>query len=204
MLESAKKTDIIIISHSKIEVINLENNATSAGVELGGLYNTAEIKILICYILNSIKQPVPATMLINELHFAGLANGFEVSDAISSLAQSGHLKSTDGSDSSYTVTEKGSLVAEELKTSISYTVKDRAFALTVKMMARLKNAKQTDFEVIRENGVPYIVCSLKDGSLTLMSIKILLSDESQASAIKERFLENPNEIYFDIIEKLTK
>ena len=182
----------------------MENNASSAGVELGGLYNTAEIKILICYILNSIKQPVPATMLVNELHFAGLANGFEVSDAIASLAESDHIKSVDPSEETYVITEKGSVIAEELKTSISYTVKDRAFAVTVKMLSHIKNVKQTDFEVIRENGVPYIVCSVKDSELPLMSIKILLSDESQASAIKERFLENPSELYLGIIEKLTK
>lgn len=182
----------------------MENNASSAGVELGGLYNTAEIKILICYILNSIKQPVPATDLVNELHFAGLANGFEVSDAISSLAESGHIKSINDPDDSYEITEKGSLIAEELKTSISYTVKDRAFAITVKMLSHIKNIKQTEFEVVRENGVPYIICSVKDSDLLLMSIKILLSDDSQATAIKERFLENPSEIYLGIIEKLTK
>ena len=72
------------------------------------------------------------------------------------------------------------------------------------MLSHLKNIKQTDFEVIRENGVPYIICSVKDSELPLMSIKILLSDESQAAAIKERFLEKPAEIYRYIIEKLTK
>ena len=182
----------------------LENNASSAGVTLGGLYNTAEIKILICYILSAIKEPVPAAMLSNELHFAGLANGFEVSDAIVSLSESGHIKSTDSSDTAYVITEKGKLIAEELKTSISYTVKDRAFAVTVKMLSHIKNIEQTEFEVVRENDVPYIVCTVKDSSLPLMSIKILLSDEGQATAIKERFLENPTEIYLNIIEKLTK
>ena len=182
----------------------MENNASSAGVELGGLYNTAEIKILICYILNSIKQPVPATMLVNELHFAGLANGFEVSDAIASLTESGHIKSIDSDDESYVITDKGALIADELKTSISYTVKDRAFTVTLKMLSHIKNIEQTEFEIVRENGVPYIICSVKDSELPLMSIKVLLSDESQALAIKERFLENPAEIYLSIIEKLTK
>ncbi len=182
----------------------MENNATAAGVQLGGLFNTAEIKILICYILNSINEPVPASLLINELHFAGIANGFEVSDAIVSLSSSGHILCDDNVKDTYIITNSGKEIANELKSSISYTVKDRAFALTVKMLSRIKNIKQTDFKVIRENGIPYIICSVLDGDLPLLSIKLLLSDESQATAIKERFLENPTEFYLNIIEKLTK
>lgn len=182
----------------------MENNASSAGVKLGGLFNTDEIKILICYILDAVNEPIPSALLVNELHFAGLANGFEVSDAIVSLTQNGHIKKTDSADDSYVITNSGKRIADELKTSLSYTVKDRAFALTVRMLSRIKNIKQTDFSVTRENGVPYIICSVLDGELPLMSIKLLLSDESQSSAIKERFLENPTELYGLIIEKLTK
>ena len=69
----------------------MENDAIGAGVKNGGLFNTAEIKILICYILNAVKEPVPAAMLSNILHFEGIANGFEVSDAMASLAESGHI-----------------------------------------------------------------------------------------------------------------
>jgi len=182
----------------------LENDAASAGVRLGGLFNTAEIKILICYILNSVNEPVPATMLVNELHFEGIANGFEVSDAIVSLNNSGHIKLANADDDSYVVTEKGKETSETLKTSLSLIVKNRAFAIAIRLLARFKNIKQTSFDVVNENGVPYIVCSVLDGDLPLMSIKLLLSDENQASCIKERFLDNPTEIYKTIIEKLTK
>lgn len=182
----------------------MENNASSAGVKRGGLFNTDEIKILVCYILDAINEPIPATMLVNELHFAGLANGFEVSDAIVSLTDNGHIEKVDSNDDTYTITSTGKQIASELKTSLSHIVKDRAFALTVRMLSRIKNAKQTNFEIVRENNVPYIICSVLDGDLPLMSIKLLLSDEGQSSAIKERFLEAPAELYSLIIEKLTK
>lgn len=182
----------------------MENNAVSAGVKLGGLFNSTEIRILICYILNAINEPVPSNLLVNELHFEGIANGFEVSDAIVSLAENGHIKLVDSDEDTYEITEKGKEIANELKTSLSYFVKDRAFALTIKMMAHLKNVKQTSFEVVYENNLPYLVCSVLDGKLPLMSIKLLLSDENQASSIKERFLEDPAGLYKLIIDKLTK
>lgn len=182
----------------------LENDASSAGVRLGGLYNTAEIKILVCYILNAVKEPVPITMLVNELHFQGLANGFEVSDAVVSLTKSGHIVMVDKKDDTYTITEKGTEVAQTLNSSLSYTVKDRAFAITLKLLSKFKNAKQTSFEVIRENNFPYLISTVLDGDIPLMSIKLLLADEGQASSIKERFLDNSTEIYQTVIEKLTK
>ncbi len=182
----------------------MENNASSAGVKLGGLFNTAEIRILICYILNSVNEPVPASLLVNELHLEGIANGFEVSDAIVALNENGNIKLYDSVNDTYVITEKGKNTANTLKTSLSYSVKDRAFAVTVKMLSRLKNIGQTDFNIVYENGIPYFVCSVLDGTLPLMSIKLLLSDENQSTAIKERFLENPSEFYKMIIDKLTK
>ncbi len=182
----------------------MENDAVSAGVKLGGLFGTADIKILICYILNAIDEPVPASLLVNELHLEGIANGFEVSDAIVNLASNGHIRLTDSSDDKYEITEKGKITADTLKSSLSYNVRDRAFAITVKMLSRLKNIEQTSFEIVYENSIPYIICSVIDGDLPLMSIKLLLSDANQSTAIKERFLENPAELYKTVIDKLTK
>ena len=182
----------------------MENNAVSAGVKLGGLFNSTEIRILICYILNAVGEPIPSSILVNELHFEGIANAFELSDAIVSLSKNGNIRLVDKDTDAYEITEKGIETANTLKTSLSYTVRDRAFLITVKMLSRMKNAKQTRFEIINENNIPYIVCTVLDGDLPLMSIKLLLSDESQSSAIKERFLSDPAEIYRMIIDKLTK
>ena len=66
----------------------MELDATTAGVERGGLANMAEIRILICYVLDSVKEPVPATRLSELLHYNGLANYFEVDLPITPPIQS--------------------------------------------------------------------------------------------------------------------
>lgn len=182
----------------------MENDAISAGVLSGGLFNTTEIRILICYILNSIKEPVPANMLANILHFEGIANGFEVSDAISSLTKSGHIIPTDSEEAYYEITESGSAVADELDSSLSLTVRKRAYIATLKMLAKIKNARGTRFAISNENGHSYITCSAVDGKITLIEIKMLIPDEKSGTYIREKFLENPSEIFSDIIEKLSK
>ena len=82
----------------------MENDAIGAGVRNGGLFSTTEIRILICYILNAIKEPVPAMMLSNILHFEGIANGFEVSDAISNLEKNGQIAPVDDESTYYEIT----------------------------------------------------------------------------------------------------
>ncbi len=182
----------------------MENNASSAGVSNGGLFNTADIKILICYILSSINEPVPVNALANTLHYEGIANAFEVSDAIISLSNSGHIVQVNAAEDTYITTELGRSSAQTLKTSISITVKDRAYKATLKMLSRFKNAKSIDCKTTNENGLTYITCSLLDGNNVFASVKLQIADESQGRIIKERFIDDPSRIYSGIIELLTK
>lgn len=182
----------------------MEKDASSAGVARGGLFNTAEIKILICYILSAIDEPVPVDMLANVLHYEGIANGFEVSDAVVSLANGGHIAPFDNSEQTYVITESGKDVAETLKTSLSSVVKERAYIVSMKMLAKFKNSKDNVFEITTENGVKYLTCSAIDGGKPFITVKLLVTDENQAGFIREKFLENPSAIYSKIIEMLTQ
>lgn len=182
----------------------MEKNASGAGVARGGLFSTADIKILICYILNAINEPVPVEMLANVLHYEGLANAFEVSDAIVSLASKGQIIATDESGQIYQITNSGRDTANTLKSSLSSVVKERAYLAVMKMFAKFKNAKDNRFEITHENDATYLSCSALDGGKPFMTVKLLITDEEQAGYIRERFLENPSKIYSKIIEMLTQ
>ena len=181
----------------------MENDASSAGVLHGGVFSITEIRILICYILNAVKEPVPASMLTNILHFEGIANGFEVSDAIVSLSQSGQIRPVDDEEKYYEITENGKNVANELDSTLSLTVRKRAYIATLKMLAKIKNASGTRFKITKENGFTYLTCSAVDGKVTLIEVKMLIPDDKSGTYIREKFLENPSEIFSDIIEKLS-
>lgn len=182
----------------------MERDASGAGVARGGLFSTAEIKILICYILNAINEPVPVEMLGNVLHYEGIANAFEVSDAIVSLSEKGQIISTDESEQTYTVTASGKNTAKTLKDSLSSVVKERAYLAVMKVFAKFKNAKDNRFEITHENGATYLSCSAIDGGKPFITVKLLITDEEQGNLIREKFLENPSAIYSKIIEMLTQ
>lgn len=182
----------------------MEKNASSAGVSRGGLFSTSEIKILICYILNAINEPVPVDMLANVLHYEGIANAFEVIDAAVSLSNSGQIVSTDTTEQIYKITDAGRSTSNTLKSSLSTVVKERAYLSVMKMFAKFKNAKDNVFEITHENGGTYLSCSAIDGGKPFLTVKLLITDEEQGNFIREKFLENPSKIYSKIIEMLTQ
>ncbi len=182
----------------------MEKNASGAGVARGGLFSTSEIKILICYILSAIDEPVPVDMLANVLHYEGLANAFEVSDAVVSLSLSGQIVATDSCEQIYCITDSGRNTAATLKSSLSSVVKERAYLAVMKMFAKFKNAKDNTFEITHENGATYLSCSAIDNGKAFLTVKLLITDEDQAGFIREKFLENPSAIYSKIIEMLTQ
>lgn len=183
----------------------MDKDAVSVGVSpVGGLFSTAEIKILICYILDTVGEPVPANELTNTLHFEGIANAFEVSDAISLLSKGGLIAPVDEAGSSYIITRSGSDTARTLRDSLSYSVRDRACKAALKMLARFKNAKSSDFKISKENDRTYITCTALDRGAPIVSVKLLVGDETQALAVKESFLERGEELYPEIIRIITE
>lgn len=183
----------------------MEKDALTAGVsEIGGLFTTAEIRVLICYVFSTIDGAIPGNLLANTLHYEGIANCFEVNDSIDHLCKSGQLKLVDKEDDTYVITESGKNVAETLKSTLSIVVKERAYNAALKMYSRFKNAKETDIKISREDNKTFITCSAIDNDTPFMSVKLMVSDEEQALHIKEKFLNNPTEIYSTIIDLLTK
>lgn len=183
----------------------MEKDAVSAGVsEYGGLFTTAEVRILICYILSTINQPVPGNLLANTLHYEGIANCFEVNDSIAYLHKNGQLKLIDEKEDTYIATESGKNIADTLKTLLSMTTKERAYNAATNMLSRFKNAKETDIKISREGEKTFITCSAIDDDTPFMSVKLLACDEDQALFIKEKFLADPTKIYSSIIDLLTK
>ncbi len=183
----------------------MEKDAVSAGVsQIGGLFSVAEIRILICYIISNIKSPVPGRMLADLLHYEGIANVFEVNDSISSLTESGHLLLQNQAEDTYIATNKGKAVAETLKTTLPYSVKDRAYSAALKMVSRFNHSKETDIKISREDERTFITCTALDGSAPFMSVKLMVTDEEQAAFIKEKFINNPAKIYSELINMLTK
>ena len=67
-------------------------DAFSQGVKPGGLRSRNEIKILICYIICKIDSGITKEQLNEILSSEGLANYFEVNQALSEVIKNGNVR----------------------------------------------------------------------------------------------------------------
>ena len=102
----------------------MKQDAFSAGVEPGGLWHKNDIRILLCYILSSVPGPLARQDLTQIIQEKGLANYFEVEDALASLAAQGNVKQ-DG-EGCFTVTPAGREIADSLDATLPLSVRDKA------------------------------------------------------------------------------
>ena len=107
------------------------------GIALGGLRSKREIKVLICYLFFCVKEPMSASIVSEAIMEYELANFFEVKAAFNELKNSENLRQNDIMDGevTYTLTENGKMVAEQLESTLAYSVKEKAQKCAMELMA---------------------------------------------------------------------
>ncbi len=180
----------------------MDDRALTAGISHDGLRSRREIKILICYIVNSFDEPLSRNDLVKIIQREDLANYFETCDAIESLVNKENL-SEDAETGALTVTETGREIAQSLYKSLPFTVREKALAVGLQIVSRKKYERQNSVELI-PNGNGYLVkCSVMDGDTVMMSTSLYVPGEEYANVVRERFLNDPETLYRLVLSQLT-
>ena len=183
----------------------MEFDALTAGIQPGGLVNRTEIRILICYILKSVAQPIPAEPLKELLHFGGIANYFEVSYAIGELEKAGHVEALQAFDTQcYRICPSGLDIAQTLETALPLTVREKACALTLKMLTRKQHEMENSVDIADAEQGCLVTCNVLEAGVPQMSLRLLVPDRMSAGVIKNAFLNDPTALYSRVIETLTQ
>ena len=115
------------------------------GIVPGGMRSKYEIRILICYLLNSIKEPVSKEIIVDSICEESLANYFETSSCFDDLIEKGNIieEGSDGDIKTYTVSENGVMIANQLDTILAYTVKEKAYDCAINCLRKRKKSVKT-------------------------------------------------------------
>ena len=168
------------------------------------LFDSGDIKVLICYLLATVGEAVPATETAQLFHYEGISNYFDVKTAFYDLERDGHIEKTTGGKDMYRISDKGKLLGNTLKESISPILRDKVYRAVVKMLARYKYERDTDITITAQPGGYLLTCRMMSGETTLCSYSILLPNEAQANALKEQILTDPKYYYDAFIKFLTE
>ena len=183
----------------------MEFDAFDAGIELGGLRSRDDIRLLICYLLKSIDAPMTRQMLNDSMQEDGLANFFEVGQAIEELLKTGNITTDILQDEEVLiVTERGREAAELLQTSLPRTVREKAVKSAIRLTTRAKVERDNKIEVKKEDDGGYtITFTLFDRGTELMKLSIYVVDSLQLEQVKQNFINDPVKVYSSIITSLT-
>ena len=183
----------------------MEFDAFDAGIELGGLRSRDDIRLLICYLLKSVDAPMTRQMLNDSMQEDGLANFFEVGQAIEELLKTGNITADILDDEEViSVTERGREAAELLQTSLPRTVREKAVNSAIRLTTRARVERDNKIEVKKEDDGGYtITFTLFDRGTEMMKLSIYVVDSLQLETVKQNFINDPVKVYSSIITSLT-
>ncbi|MDP4119919.1 MAG: DUF4364 family protein, partial [Bacillota bacterium] len=142
-------------------------DAFDAGIEPGGLRNKEEIRILICYMLYSVKEPVEKDIVINALQENGIANYFETLESFNDLAQNGNITVSEGDKTKYIVSKSGEMIALQLESSLPITVKNKAMFSAMTILNKIKIEKENTVKIKKIESGYTVSGSISGGNLDL-------------------------------------
>lgn len=183
----------------------MEYDAFDAGIELGGLRNRDDIRLLVCYLLKSVDSPMTRQMLNEAMQEDGLANYFEVGQAIEELLKTANITADIlGEDEVIFVTQKGREAAEMLEMSLPKTVREKAVNSAIRLITKARVERENKIEVTKEeNGGYTITFTLFDKNTQFMKLSVYVCDSLQLEQVKQNFINDPVKVYSTIITSLT-
>ena len=177
-------------------------DAFMAGVEPGGLTNSQEIRILLCYMLDTVGKPIHRDALTDIIIGGGMANYFDTDEAIEDLIRLQHLAESEDRLLATTVT--GAQIGQSLGVRVPYTLRERSVKAALQLLRRreIERDNKVDVRHLEEGGYA-VTCSVQDRGQDLLSVTLRVTDPWQAEQIKEQFLADPALLYRSNLAVLT-
>ncbi|MCI1956281.1 MAG: DUF4364 family protein [Oscillospiraceae bacterium] len=178
-------------------------DAFTGGIDPGGLRTKNEIRILICYLLTSIETPLAKDDLIGIIGENGLANYFEVTDAIAEMAEKGIIV-LGGKDSGLcSATDTARMISKQLDSELPSTVRRKALCAAINLLARAKRERENKVEIVPAEKGYRVTCHISGGSTDLMDFSLYMPDLAQANIVKENFHRSPETVYRMLLALVT-
>ena len=163
------------------------NDAFTAGVRPGGLTNSTEIRLLLCYLVKNA-GPITRTEIENALMEEALVNYFEIGSCLDDIAR-----------------QQLVTVAQELAYDLPRSVREKAVAAVLRSQTWARKEAEYSARISEKaDGHCSVRCQVKALDSELFCLDIGTPDRLSAEMVKKQFILKGNEIYQMLITKLTE
>ncbi len=170
-----------------------------AGIPPGGIRDPYIVKIMICYLCRELNSPVSEQELI-ELFGEHTVNYFLLTTTIAEMKRLGHLK-TQGKG--LVLTALGRKTADQLSEQLPVTLRERVLSDAGEMRRQNRLSSETSAQVLETPNGYQVQFSFHDGELEFMNLSLFAPDAEQAQKLKNRLESEYQQLYMDLITRLT-
>lgn len=175
--------------------------AFTAGVKPGGLTDDTQIRILLCYLVKTAGSLTRDT-LQGALLQEQLVNYFVFADALADVEKQQLV--TKEEDGQYSITEKGSTVADTLALDLPRTVRESAIRAVMQIQSWRHKAAMNRAHVEEKDGSYTVWCAIGDLGSDVFRLQLAMPDKLTAETIKNNFTAHGSEIYSKVMDMLTQ
>ena len=182
----------------------MENNTFSEGIAPGGLRDQADIKLLVCYLLKTLDQPLTRTQINEILQEYPIANYFEINQAMSDLVKNGSVISElAGDDEQMLLSPRARYDVAHIERSLPRSIREKTMSAALRVLSRERVRRESKVEVTELESGFHVTFTVCDMDTELLQLKVYVADRAQIEIVKRNFYDNAVGIYSGIISSLT-
>lgn len=165
-----------------------------------------DVKLIVLFIIDNFKMPVPNSFLVDTLALEPFVNYFDLQQQIAELSEEGLVTYyTEDCDRFFSLTKKGSEALEFFSVRIPKTVRERLLHAIKIKVKELKNALSIKADYKKINDIEYnISLGISEGNFDMFNVSLSVADELMAKKMCASFKENPQSLYSEFLAVLTK
>lgn len=183
----------------------MANEAFTAGIEHGGLTTDYEVRILICWLLFKVGQPVTMGKLNEALQQDALVNYFELARGTGNLLRTGHIREDEHEErkeAPLILTPLGRETAETLERALPLTVREKSLAALTAVIKRERMERENAVTIEKRPDGYFMKMQISDVASDLLDMSLYVPTEEICKKMRERFLSDPAALYRVIVTHL--
>lgn len=178
----------------------MPGNTFTEGVKPGGLTTGTEVRILLCYLLNTIDTPVSREQIEEVLLGEELANYFVVAEGLAQIVAQGLATEE---QNGYLISPAGRSVAQTLARDVPRAVREAAVRGVVRARQYAAKAAAHHSEIVQTENGRTVHCSIADGTGSLFEMALYMPDELSANMVRRHFIDHGDQVYKLVLAALT-
>lgn len=182
-----------------------DNDLFFDGVTRSSPKSVLGVKLLICYALASLDEPIARQSFCAFLQKEGYVNFFTANTVLDELIADGTVVELDYHEKpSLQGTQKGKEIASTLENELYASVREGVVKGCLKLVSRERSERENDVIIEKKDDGYDVTLQIKNADEILLAVTVKVADALQAEQLKEGFLKSPGGLYSDIITRLTE